>query len=141
MSNSQAGLNSCALPMISIHGKPTVAPLRYILAGYRPSKTVHLALSSNLFARSLSEFCHISKRGVTLAPEGSLLHCTIKIHKTIPNYSQAPRGLFVLVELGRVFTANAISPSNSLRQLSARDAIRAGRNFKRSFISIYDCCY
>jgi hypothetical protein len=131
MSSSQAGLNSCALPMISIHGKPTVAPLRYILAGYRPSKTVHLALSSMLFANMLSEFCHISKRGVTLSSRlnrDSLLHCTIKMHKTIPNYSQAPRGLFVLVELGRVFTANAISPSNRLRQLSARDAIRAGRN-------------
>ena len=44
------------------------------------------------------------------------------------NYSKAPRGLFVQVELGRVFTANAISPSNSSRQLLARGAIRAGRN-------------
>ena len=46
----------------------------------------------------------------------------------MPNYSKAPRGLFVLVELGRVFTAIAISPSRGLRQLLARDAIRAGRN-------------
>ena len=44
------------------------------------------------------------------------------------SYSKAPRGLFVLVELGRVFTAIAISPSECLRQLLARDAIRAGRN-------------
>ena len=44
------------------------------------------------------------------------------------NYSKAPRGLFVLVELGRIFTAIAISPSESSRQLLARDAIRAGRN-------------
>jgi len=50
------------------------------------------------------------------------------MHKTMPNYSKAPRGLFVLVEVGRVFTANAISPSESLRQLFARDAIHAGRN-------------
>ena len=48
--------------------------------------------------------------------------------EAIPNYSKAPRGLFVLVELGRVFTANAISPSECSRQLLARDAIRAGRN-------------
>ena len=48
--------------------------------------------------------------------------------KAIPNCSKAPRGLFVLVELGRVFTANAISPSECSRQLLARDAIRAGRN-------------
>ena len=46
----------------------------------------------------------------------------------MPNYSKAPRGLFVLVELGRVFTANAISPSECSRQLLTRDAIRAGRN-------------
>jgi hypothetical protein len=46
----------------------------------------------------------------------------------MPNYSKAPRGLFVLVEVGRVFTANAISPSKGLRQLLVRDAIRAGRN-------------
>ena len=44
------------------------------------------------------------------------------------NCSKAPRGLFVLVELGRVFTAIAISPSECSRQLLARDAIRAGRN-------------
>ena len=46
------------------------------------------------------------------------------------NYSKAPRGLFVQVELGRVFTAIAISPSERLRQLLARDAIHAGRNSK-----------
>jgi len=46
----------------------------------------------------------------------------------MPDYSKASRGLFVLVEVGRVFTANAISPSEGLRQLLARYAIRAGRN-------------
>ena len=59
----------------------------------------------------------------------SLLHLTIRMHKSMPNCSKAPRGLFVQVEQGRVFTANAISPSESSRQLFARDAIRAGRNF------------
>jgi len=48
--------------------------------------------------------------------------------EAMSNYSKAPRGLFVQVELGRVFTAIAISPSECLRQLLARDAIRAGRN-------------
>ena len=42
--------------------------------------------------------------------------------------SKAPRGLFVQVEVGRVFTANAISPSKGLRQLLTRYAIHAGRN-------------
>ena len=46
----------------------------------------------------------------------------------MPGYSKAPRGLFVLVEVGRVFTANAISPSRGLRQLLTRYAFRAGRN-------------
>ena len=46
----------------------------------------------------------------------------------MPSYSKAPRGLFVQVELGRVFTAIAISPSRGSRQLLTRDAIRAGRN-------------
>ena len=51
------------------------------------------------------------------------------------NYSKAPRGLFVLVELGRVFTAIAISPSRCLRQLLARYAFRAGRNF--NIVNLY----
>ena len=46
----------------------------------------------------------------------------------MPDYSKAPRGLFVLVEVGRVFTAIAISPSEGSRQLLARYAFRAGRN-------------
>jgi len=61
-------------------------------------------------------------------PYGSLLFLTIEMHKPMPDYSKAPRGLFVLVQVGRVFTAIAISPSESSRQLLARDAFRAGRN-------------
>ena len=45
-----------------------------------------------------------------------------------PSYSKAPRGLFVLLRVGRIFTANSISPSPSLRQRPDRYAIRAGRN-------------
>jgi hypothetical protein len=44
----------------------------------------------------------------------------------MPDYSKASRGLLVLVCVGRVFTAIAISPSGCSRQLLARDAIRAG---------------
>src|SRR3990170_6102905 len=54
--------------------------------------------------------------------------------KSMPNCSKAPRGLFVLVEVGRVFTANAISPSKGLRQLLTRYAFRAGRNFNLCLI-------
>jgi len=55
----------------------------------------------------------------------------------MPNYSKAPRGLFVQVQLGRVFTAIAISPSKGLRQLLARYAIRAGRNLPDTDLLLY----
>ena len=42
--------------------------------------------------------------------------------------SKAPRGLFVLVRVTRIFTGTSISPSPSLRQRPDRYAIRAGRN-------------
>jgi len=42
--------------------------------------------------------------------------------------SKAPRGLFVLSRVARIFTGLAISPSPSLRQRPGRYAIRAGRN-------------
>ena len=42
--------------------------------------------------------------------------------------SKAPRGLFVLLRTDGIFTANALSPSPSLRQCPNRYAIRAGRN-------------
>ena len=47
---------------------------------------------------------------------------------SMPDYSKAPRGLFVLLRVGRIFTANSISPSPSLRQRPDRYAFRAGRN-------------
>jgi len=61
----------------------------------------------------------------------------------MPDYSKAPRGLFVQVQVGRVFTANAISPSESSRQLLARDAFRAGRNFnhQNTFVFITHTFY
>ena len=51
-----------------------------------------------------------------------------KIWKAKPTCSKAARGLFVQVEVGRVFTAIAISPSKPSRQLLARYAIDAGQN-------------
>ncbi len=52
----------------------------------------------------------------------------------MPNCSKAPRGLFVLLRVGRIFTAISISPGPSLRQCSDRYAVRAGRNFACSRI-------
>ncbi len=42
--------------------------------------------------------------------------------------SKAPRGLFVLLWVGRIFTASSISPSPPSRQRPDRDTFRAGRN-------------
>src|SRR5205085_9464606 len=59
-------------------------------------------------------------------------------------YSKAPRGLFVLPRVGRIFTASSISPSPSLRQRSSRYAIRAGRNLPDKefrYLRTVHCCY
>ena len=54
------------------------------------------------------------------------------LHKFNPDAmascSKAPRGLFVLLWVGRVLTANAVSPSPWSRHCPDRDAFRAGRN-------------
>ena len=47
---------------------------------------------------------------------------------SVPSYSKAPRGLFVLSRVTRICTGISISPSPSLRQRPSRYTIRAGRN-------------
>jgi hypothetical protein len=47
---------------------------------------------------------------------------------TMASCSQAPRGLFVLLRVLRIFTQTSISPGPSLRQCPTRYTIRAGRN-------------
>ena len=42
--------------------------------------------------------------------------------------SKAPRGLFVLLQVARIFTRSSISPSPPLRQRPIRYTFRAGRN-------------
>ncbi len=103
-------------------------PLRYLLAGYRPSKTAHLALSFYASPAQISEFQTFQREVLQDCLAAPSYSRQLKNKKTMPNYSKAPRGLFVLVQLGRVFTATAISPSRSLRQLLIRYAFRAGRN-------------
>ena len=55
-----------------------------------------------------------------------ILH--IPASSPVPSCSKAPRGLFVLSRVARIFTGHAISPSPSLRHCPGRYAIRAGRN-------------
>ncbi len=128
LSCSQAGINFYAFPTISIRSKPTFVPLRYNLAGYRPSKTARQTLFPNMFSMFLDK-PHISQRVVLhCCPKAPTYTRQSKNMKAKSTCSKAPRGLFVHVEVGRVFTAIAISPSESSRQLSARYAIRAGQN-------------
>ena len=50
------------------------------------------------------------------------------IRNTISSYSKALRGLFVLLQVIRIFTYTPISPSPMLRQRPSRYAIHARRN-------------
>ena len=47
---------------------------------------------------------------------------------SMPSCSKAPRGLFVLPQVGGIFTPIAISPSPSLRQFPSRYTFHAGQN-------------
>ena len=51
-----------------------------------------------------------------------------RAQRPTPGCSKAPRGLFVLPRVGRIFTASSISPGPSPRQRPSRYAFRAGRN-------------
>ena len=55
-----------------------------------------------------------------------ILHMTVP--RPIPGYSKAPRGLFVLPRVARVFTGTVISPGPPPRHWPGRYAIHAGRN-------------
>lgn len=59
---------------------------------------------------------------------GSLLCSTVTPHISVPSCSKAPRGLFVHLPVGRIFTAISNSPSLLSRQLQSRYTFRAGRN-------------
>ena len=59
----------------------------------------------------------------------SLLPSTVTNASSVSSYSKAPRGLFVHVCVGRIFTAISISPGNGSRQLLSHSTFRAGRNF------------
>ena len=47
---------------------------------------------------------------------------------SMPSCSKAPRGLFVLLRVKRIFTPISVSPGPSSRQCPTRYAFRAGRN-------------
>ena len=83
--------------------------------------------SPGFLCRSKSDFL-ISKSGIPVMTEVSHLCSTVKTKSSVPSCSKAPRGLFVHVQVGRIFTAISISPGNSSRQSQSRSTFRAGRN-------------
>ena len=130
--HSQAPLCQYTPRVISIHPEGTFGRLRYSLGGDRPSQTAHQALSPT-FVRLGGK---LRKSGISrLAPPPprwgfQSLPPILRIldPPPAPSCSKAPRGLFVLWRVARIFTGIAISPSPSLRQCPARDTFRAGRN-------------
>ena len=114
---SQAPLCLCTLRLVSIQPEGTFGRLRYLLGGDRPSQTAHLARSPSRFTVVGLGSKH-RQGGISpsapprLAPQ--LLSLPPILHKPCPNSmpscSKAPRGLFVLLRVGRIFTAISISP-------------------------------
>ena len=134
-SRSQAPLCLCTQRLVSNQPEGTFGRLRYLLGGDRPSQTARQALSpARLHGTGLEP--RLNQGGIPPAAPPRLaprLHSLPPIlyrlsHDPMPSCSKAPRGLFVLLRVGRIFTATSISPGPSLRQCPTRYAIRAGRN-------------
>ncbi len=113
----------------------TFGRLRYLLGGDRPSQTTHQPLSDRRFhGRPLGPQLHKGGISRTAPPNlATRLHSLPPIlHMYSPDpmtsCSKAPRGLFVLLRVLRIFTQISISPSPWLRQCPDRYAFRAGRN-------------
>ena len=110
----------------------TFGRLRYILGGDRPSQTTHQTLFPHISGLGTkpkkSGISRTTPPGLTskLQSLPPILHNLN--HVPMSSCSNAPRGLFVLPRVTRIFTGPAISPSPSLRQCSSRYAFRAGRN-------------
>ncbi len=130
MSRSQASLCQCTQRLISIQPEETFGRLRYSLGGDRPSQTVSQALSSCELELGTRQAGISTLAQPELAPKlqslPAILHNLIPY--SMPRYSKALRGLFVLPRETRIFTGPAISPSPSSRHWSSCYMIRAGRN-------------
>ena len=129
-SRSQAPLYPYALYAISDRAEGTFGRLRYCFGGDRPSQTTRQAL----FPKGLD--IQADQGGISLLPPQNPKALLQRLppmlrrstRRSMPDYSKAPRGLFVLLRVGRIFTANSISPSLWPRQRSSRYTFHAGRN-------------
>ncbi len=134
-SRSQAPLCPCALRPIANRPEGTIALLRYLLGGDRPSQTARLALfPARIYGTGL-ESSH-GKSGISLATPPELAPRLQSLPPMLHNpgkdpmlaYSKGARGLSVLQRVGGIFTTTLASPSPSLRQCPSRYAIHARRN-------------
>ncbi len=118
--------------LISIQPEGTFGRLRYRLGGDRPSQTARLTRSLT-HARLDTE---PRKSGISPLPPPTprgwphRLPPILRIRSPVPmpSCSKAPRGLFVLSRVTRIFTRISISPGPPLRQRPTRYSFRAGRN-------------
>src|SRR5205085_8643462 len=113
----------------------TFGRLRYLFGGDRPSQTTRLArfpsridglrLGSKLHQGGISQMTPPSPEAQDQRLPPILRRSS---SNTMPSCSKAPRGLFVLLRVIRIFTDISISPDPSLRQCSSCYTVRAGRN-------------
>ena len=121
--------------MIANHDEASFGLLRYLLGGYRPSKTARLTMSNRRIHGVLLD-SQLDKAGISRLTPATLTSCLQSLpailhmssQEPISEYSKGSRGLSVLSRVNGIFTATTISPSPSLRQRPDRYAIRAGRN-------------
>src|SRR3954468_4023103 len=132
LSRSQAPLCVCTHQPIATRPEDTFERLRYSLGGDRPSQTTRQPLS--FICKKLEP--RLSKSGISPfsppPPRGQLHRVPPILRMLSPDpmarCSKAPRGLFVLLWVTRIFTGLSISPGPSSRQCPDRYAFRAGRN-------------
>src|SRR3989344_1648708 len=139
-SRSQALFCFCTYSTISIRAKSTFGRLRYSFAGDRPSQTTYQTLSlTQIHGIKVSVKFQTGRCFIVVLRLPPTLH-NLKPNAG-PSCSKAPRGLFVLLQLGRIFTAISISPGHVSRQFSIRYAFRAGRNLPdKELRSFLKCC-
>ena len=120
---------------IADRAEGTIARLRYLLGGDRPSQTARLTRSlSRIHGTRLGLQHH--QGGISLmapralaGPSHSLPPMLHKwCRRAMSGCSKGARGLFVLSRVLGILTETPISPSLWRRQRSSRYAIRAGRN-------------
>ena len=135
MSRSQAPFCLYTLRAISNRTEGTFGRLRYSLGGDRPSQTTRLTLSECRITASSLELQRY-KGGIPTVTQAKLASYLQRLppilymqrRNSISSYSEAPRGLSVLLRVTGIFTGNTISPSPLLRQFPDRYAFRAGQN-------------